>query len=1105
MILPLPDRACWTATDARSVLRTEALSNAGEVFLATHTPVESLDVEGSEAATVLQQTEQGLLNSLADPTRTHAFAVVQGEPGSGKSHLIRWLSARWPEGRDVPVLLARADASLEGSLRGLRDAIPPEYRDVIGNIDVRQQATLNGRIADFMSGLTNALAPDYFDQPPKDHAFCLSFDPGDILRVPEVRNSWKAPARIVGLLAGAGGTRNSESASFTVYEVVDLVSHLHAVAAVSSKAGRLLRRIQQELNVIEESERAGLSSERLLASRRTDIPHSAALTEALNARRNHAIQNSLGVSADKLKETFLDLRRALKRDGRRLIILLEDITAWEGIDDSLIDVLIVDASIKPDLCPQIAVVGVTPYYHAQLAGNYRQRITHDVSLGREDGRLQDVANLRDATTRSRFVVRYLAAARVGASALTPWRQGLASNPNEPVPNACDACPMDVRPGCHAAFGEIDGYGLYPFSDHAVNGFFSALKQQDGAMTWRTPRGIIQGVLVPTLTRPEALANRTYPMAEVEAHTGIDRDRTFVTGNAKRLLDARIADPDTRERARRLLAFWGDRQSIETTLLPDGQPAYADVPKAIFDSFELPWIGDEEPQTESNTGTIDESPQTEVKVQPSGLPEVFPPPSEPQAEAPVRDQRPLQRSPQPEPASKTAPKPKTTRPLRTQDVDNFLDEVEIYRRDGTTRTPNFWNRLAFEMVGMLDPAKLDIDPAVFGNLFKEDLVKIEGTTAATRSQYFQLPGEGWMLNGLIAQAEIRSSEHFNGKSAIEQDSTRRALAQCLRRIEKPARKHIAKFVPNLPGGDRWDHVGMLAQVLAVRAWLRGDVSPDAPVERQWWAVIGDEGASRTDPRSRVDSWNEILQGTDKSHVEMRNTLRRAVSLPQGTSSSFGLAAAAPAVAAIGSLIRLFRITERPSEGSRAVLDSGLRLALSAADAIADKLSRLPNDEFERLKTRAVRIEASRREVGLLDHLNRVDLAVFTADRDLPVTRRPPLIGSWKNDLDRFRKSAEVEARIVAVEDALEPLLDDSTRPGTRLGLLALVAVQPAGDIEMIDRLFTLGEQVVAQALDLVSDLVREGRSDSLGIEDIKRRGRDLGVAANAAIEIWTHDD
>ena len=236
--------------------------------------------------------------------------------------------------------------------------------------------------------------------------------------------------------------------------------------------------------------------------------------------------------------------------------------------------------------------------------------------------------------------------------------------------------------------------------------------------------------------------------------------------------------------------------------------------------------------------------------------------------------------------------------------------------------------------------------------------------------------------------------------------------------------------------------------------------------------------------------------------MRATLRRAVSLPQGSSSSFGLAAAATAVAAIDSLVRSFRMGERPSEGARVMLDDALNLPLDAADAIADKLGRLPNDEFERLKARAARIEESRRGTGLLDHLSRVDAAVSAADRDLPVIRRPALIGPWKTDLARVQTWPDVERRIEAIEDMLDPLLDDSRRPRSRLALLASAAIQPAGDIETIDKLFTLGEQLVAQALDLVSDLVRQGRSDSLSIDDVKQRGRDLGASTDAALEAWS---
>src|SRR3546814_16636147 len=112
------------------------------------------------------------------------------------------------------------------------------------------------------------------------------------------------------------------------------------------------------------------------------------LMQALNLRRNDAVQNLLGVSAEGLKTLFRQVRQALAVRGQRLVLLLEDITSWEGIDDSLIDVLVTNAGTRDDMCPLISVVGVTPAYYQKLHGNYRGRITHELRLGeaRELGR-----------------------------------------------------------------------------------------------------------------------------------------------------------------------------------------------------------------------------------------------------------------------------------------------------------------------------------------------------------------------------------------------------------------------------------------------------------------------------------------------------------------------------------------------------------------------------------------------------------------------------------------------------------------------------------------------------------------------------------------------
>src|SRR3546814_12012366 len=102
------------------------------------------------------------------------------------------------------------------------------------------------------------------------------------------------------------------------------------------------------------------------------------LMQALNLRRNDAVQNLLGVSAEGLKTLFRQVRQALAVRRQRLVLLLEDITSWEGIDDSLIDVLVTNAGTRDDMCTLISVVGVTPAYYQKLHGNYRGRITHEL-------------------------------------------------------------------------------------------------------------------------------------------------------------------------------------------------------------------------------------------------------------------------------------------------------------------------------------------------------------------------------------------------------------------------------------------------------------------------------------------------------------------------------------------------------------------------------------------------------------------------------------------------------------------------------------------------------------------------------------------------------
>src|SRR6267142_6339782 len=135
---------CWDAAGATKILRPLALEGNEAIFRATHSPISGLVVTGTEAHDVSTPTEQGVLDALSFSGRRHAMCVVEGEAGSGKSHLIRWLKVNWPIGKDLTVLIERADGTLDGTLRQLNEKLSRETGTNLESIVPRHKLTEKG-------------------------------------------------------------------------------------------------------------------------------------------------------------------------------------------------------------------------------------------------------------------------------------------------------------------------------------------------------------------------------------------------------------------------------------------------------------------------------------------------------------------------------------------------------------------------------------------------------------------------------------------------------------------------------------------------------------------------------------------------------------------------------------------------------------------------------------------------------------------------------------------------------------------------------------------------------------------------------------------------
>lgn len=1100
--LPLPRRACWTSEAAQSIFRTEALEGNEAIFLATHTPIRDFNVAGSQGEEVAEASEQGLLAALSAPGKRHAFCAIQGEPGSGKSHLIRWMYINWPKSSDLPILLQRSDGSLEGALRQLKENLPERFLPLFDRIGQRQKFVLEGQAAVFHSTLSAILRPNTYDPPLEDEDWCQRWNPAALLMSERALSHWSAPSRLLQLIMGGEGERNSASARFDVVDVANLVRILEADSGSVPKSGHaLLAKLRREAeDILFDELEYDQTAEEIVREHGSNLPFSTALVDALNRRRNDAIQNVLGVSAEGLKSLFRDVRMALAKDGMRLVLLLEDITSWEGLDDSLIDVLVTNASTRDassnssDLCDLISVIGLTPQYMRTLKPNYRQRITHEVRLGDgAEGELQDVVTVRDPGNRLRFVSQYLAATRAEARELETWREDLRHGIERRPPNKCDAC--SVREGCLRAFGSVEGVGLFPFTENAIDGFYEALSDDDGGMTWKTPRGLIQAVLSPTLSHPELLEEGHYPGPHIERATFTEQSR-HLSGALKSMIEAHVDSPEDQARLRRLFTFWGAGGRPETSLREDGEFLFHKVPRPLFEAFKVPWLGDEAPH-----GEVGRTPPPLETV-------IAPPPATPPTEGEIVESIVPPENPSEEPGQsmpERATPPPHNKQLRTgQDterptpVSRFKlnpDDIRTWKNapDEKLRNPALWNSATHSIVKTIDPRRVGADPWLWERFLTPELVKLSGTSKET-AYHFVVPKMDWVLSGLEAYAIL--SRRDLAATPAEVEYYRRQLARMMRHLEDSLRTFFDRRLSVDAGGKRWNPAVAAAQVLLVRAWLRRATLPTASTDDQFVALLSDETGAESSPKSRTQSWQTLLDGTSRSHSDLRGMLRRMLATPQGGAASFGLASGSAARDLV-HLIRTGTATTPPTEVPTQ------HQANKVLEAAAEQLRRLrvlkdlPAQERELLTNRARRLSEMLRGQTVSAHAHRLDVAVTQADEELPSVA-PDRVRAWKGSLDRLRPYLDDTEITNAVENLIIEFVDDAQDlPAEKAALLAKLIAARAGVLETIREAFSVGESAVDALLVHVQAAVKANPVDGSGLVDIKEKGARLRQVAEQA--------
>jgi hypothetical protein len=192
---------------------------------------------------------------------------------------------------------------------------------------------------------------------------------------------------------------------------------------------------------------------------------------------------------------------------------------------------------------------------------------------------------------------------------------------------------------------------------------------------------------------------------------------------------------------------------------------------------------------------------------------------------------------------------------------------------------------------------------------------------------------------------------------------------LRRLAELASAQLER---RLAQDEPWSIDGATVQVLLARAWLRGAISPDAPLEEQFQELLSEEQEAKSLPDDRVESWGELVKATNYWHDKLRGMLRQSLNLPLGSGAPLiNAGAVAGAMKSLCDTMRSVPVPAKP-EFSKGLEEIAKLVELSRQTD--SQLRHIPERENKSLSQRKERALALLRQSSLSHHLAKVDDAM-----------------------------------------------------------------------------------------------------------------------------------
>lgn len=495
---------CWDPGSVRQVINPFAEHISDSLFRAVHSdwdlkvsPQVGKSFQEIGEASWADMTPPAFLEDFLRTDRPHALAAILGETGSGKSHLVHWMRLNIKPTKDRVVLVVRkSGTSLRAIVKMIIAELPPEQQASF--LEALQSAGDGTQSrADQKQQLLNDLAqviredvlPTDADEIEQELVVCLP----NLFQDPHMR-----AAHFLG-------------DNTVISEIVD-----HIFAPSNAKDRPDQRRVFVEgdlplggMDFAHASRLARDAIDVIELDPAVNLPLAIAI---INRNLDRAVARTLSFSGDRVEELMTRLRSYLKTQGQELVLLVEEFARLQGIDRALLQAITSHGDDRQ--CKMRTAIAVTTGFFQSVAETAYMRTTHivdmDRSAGRAEGRSVTKASL------SQFTSRYLNAVRLGRDGIEQWSDAAA--PGENPRSRCDTCIYQTE--CHATFGEVDGYGLYPFTPQSL---WNAASRADASMPDRlNPRVLQNDLLVEVLDNfgPEIATGKFPPFKLLEKLGGI---------------------------------------------------------------------------------------------------------------------------------------------------------------------------------------------------------------------------------------------------------------------------------------------------------------------------------------------------------------------------------------------------------------------------------------------------------------------------------------------------------------------------------------------------------------------------------------------------------